>query len=54
MSDILADLRYTDASDEPEEVIGDPYGTWLFKIKPAAGAATDQFMDAAAYADLIG
>ncbi|MER6472844.1 glycine cleavage system protein GcvH [Streptomyces collinus] len=44
----------TDASDEPEEVNGDPYGTWLFKIKPATGAATDQLMDAAAYADLIG
>ncbi|MFD9095874.1 glycine cleavage system protein GcvH [Streptomyces collinus] len=44
----------TDASDEPEEVNSDPYGTWLFKIKPAAGAATDQLMDAAAYAALIG
>ncbi|MEU4038906.1 glycine cleavage system protein GcvH [Streptomyces collinus] len=44
----------TDASAEPEEVNSDPYGTWLFRIKPAAGAATDQLMDAAAYADLIG
>ncbi|MFF7241774.1 glycine cleavage system protein GcvH [Streptomyces collinus] len=44
----------TDASDEPEEVNGDPYGTWLFKIKLAAGAATDHLMDAAAYTDLTG
>ncbi|MFC9281642.1 glycine cleavage system protein GcvH [Streptomyces collinus] len=44
----------TDASDAPEDVNSDPYDTWLFKIKPAAGATTDQLMDAAAYAALTG
>ncbi|GED90737.1 glycine cleavage system protein GcvH [Streptomyces sp. 6-11-2] len=44
----------TDAADAPEEVNSDPYGTWLFKIKLADGATTDNLLDAAAYEKLIG
>ncbi|MFL9873848.1 glycine cleavage system protein GcvH [Paraburkholderia megapolitana] len=42
-----------DASDSPEDVNGDPYGVWLFKIKLAAGASTDKLIDATAYSKLI-
>ncbi|RQS26405.1 glycine cleavage system protein GcvH [Burkholderia sp. Bp8992] len=42
-----------DATDAPEEVNSDAYGTWLFKIKLAAGASTDNLLDAAAYSKLI-
>ncbi|MBN3791399.1 glycine cleavage system protein GcvH [Burkholderia sp. Ac-20353] len=44
----------TDAADAPEDVNGDAYGTWLFKIKLAAGASTDSLLDAAAYEKLVG
>jgi glycine cleavage system H protein len=43
-----------DAIDTPEDVNGDPYGTWLFKIKLAAGANTDKLLSADAYQKLIG
>lgn len=33
----------------PEKVNQDPYGTWLFKIKPANPADLDGLLDAAAY-----
>ncbi|MCX4164689.1 MULTISPECIES: glycine cleavage system protein GcvH [Paraburkholderia] len=42
-----------EAADSPEDVNGDPYGVWLFKIKLAAGASTDKLIDAAAYSKLI-
>ncbi|MCY1054899.1 glycine cleavage system protein GcvH [Nannocystis sp. SCPEA4] len=38
----------------PEEINEDPYGTWVFKIKPEAGASTNTLLDAAAYQKLIG
>ncbi|HHL4079642.1 MULTISPECIES: glycine cleavage system protein GcvH [unclassified Burkholderia] len=41
------------ATDAPEEVNGDAYGVWLFKIKLAAGASTDKLIDADAYSKLI-
>ncbi|PHP91118.1 glycine cleavage system protein H [Burkholderia sp. AU18528] len=41
------------ATDAPEEVNGDAYGMWLFKIKLAAGASTDKLIDADAYSKLI-
>ncbi|MFJ2562656.1 MULTISPECIES: glycine cleavage system protein GcvH [unclassified Streptomyces] len=44
----------TDAADAPEEVNSDAYGMWLFKIKSADGATTDNLLDAAAYERLIG
>ncbi|AOI69051.1 glycine cleavage system protein H [Burkholderia ubonensis] len=43
-----------DAIDTPEEVNSDAYDTWLFKIKLADGASTDNLLDAAAYAKLVG
>ncbi|MBP0607874.1 MULTISPECIES: glycine cleavage system protein GcvH [Burkholderia] len=41
------------ATDAPEEVNGDAYGVWLFKIKLADGASTDKLIDADAYSKLI-
>ncbi|WP_175780030.1 glycine cleavage system protein GcvH [Burkholderia anthina] len=43
----------TDATDTPEDVNAEPYDTWLFKIKLAAGASTDKLIDADAYSKLI-
>ena len=41
---------FNDALDTSPEVINtDPYGSWIFKVKPAAGASLDGLMDAAAY-----
>jgi glycine cleavage system H protein len=40
--------------DSPEQVNSAPYTSWLFKIKPAAGAAQDRLIDAAAYEKAIG
>jgi glycine cleavage system H protein len=39
----------TDLDGSPEKVNSDPYGSWLFKVKPAAGASLDGLMDAATY-----
>ena len=33
----------------PEKINGDPYGSWIFKVKPAAGESLAGLMDAAAY-----
>ena len=35
--------------DAPEQVNQDPYGAWLFKVKPANVADVDKLLDAAAY-----
>jgi glycine cleavage system H protein len=40
--------------DTPDQVNGSPYESWLFKIKPAAGASLDRLIDAAAYEKAIG
>lgn len=40
--------------DSPEEVNGDAYGSWLFKVKLADPAAVDSLLDAAAYEKLVG
>lgn len=42
-----------DAADSPEEVNSDPYGMWLYKIKPASKDSSDGLLDAKAYAELI-
>ncbi|MFJ4187197.1 glycine cleavage system protein GcvH [Kitasatospora sp. NPDC089509] len=42
-----------DVADAPEDVNGDPYDAWLFRIKLAKGATTDHLLDAAAYAKLL-
>jgi glycine cleavage system H protein len=33
----------------PEQLNADPYGAWIFKITPSAGAAPAGLLDAAAY-----
>lgn len=49
-------VRRNDAVETaPETINEDPYGEgWLVEIEPADGAATDGFLDAAAYEALIG
>ncbi|MGY4966700.1 glycine cleavage system protein GcvH [Streptomyces sp. 900105245] len=41
-----------EAVDSPEDVNGDPYGMWLFKIKAAKGRF-DGLLDAKAYKKLV-
>ncbi|MEV6097214.1 glycine cleavage system protein GcvH [Nocardia sp. NPDC051981] len=43
-----------DAAGTPGEVNADAYGTWLFKIRLAAGASTDGLLTAAEYARMVG
>jgi glycine cleavage system H protein len=48
-------LESNDAlADTPDQVNGAPYESWLFKIKPAAGASLDRLIDAAGYEKAIG
>ncbi|WP_118183738.1 glycine cleavage system protein GcvH [Paraburkholderia phosphatilytica] len=44
----------TAVADAPDSVNSTPYDSWLFKIKPAAGASLDSLLDAAAYEKAIG
>jgi len=37
----------------PEKINTDPYGAWIFKVKPAAGAGTEGMMDAGAYEAVV-
>ena len=39
---------------EPEQVNKDPYGAWLFKLRPAEPAAVGRLLDARAYEASIG
>ncbi|MGW1963908.1 glycine cleavage system protein GcvH [Streptomyces sp. NPDC001935] len=43
-----------DVLEQPEEVNDDPYGCWLFKIKPGEGDSAGDLLSAAEYAELIG
>ncbi|MFE3958571.1 glycine cleavage system protein GcvH [Nocardia sp. NPDC059091] len=43
-----------DAADNPGEVNSDAYGTWLYRIRLAAGASTDRLLTAAEYARKVG
>lgn len=36
-------------SKQPEQVNADPYGAWIFKLKPDAAADAGKLLDAAAY-----
>ncbi len=36
-------------TDAPDMINADPYGTWIFKIKPDNAADVDGLLDAAAY-----
>lgn len=38
-----------DLDSAPEKINTDPYGAWIFKVKPAAGATLDGLMDATVY-----
>jgi len=40
--------------DAPEQLNKDPYGAWLFKLKPDAGAELSGLLDAAAYRKSFG
>lgn len=43
----------TAVADSPEQINQDPYGAWMFKIKPAAAGELDALLDAAAYQALV-
>jgi glycine cleavage system H protein len=43
-------VAFNDAlNDAPDLINGDPYGTWIFKIKPVQPADVDGLLDAPAY-----
>jgi len=42
-----------DLDAHPDQINSDPYGAWIFKVKPAAGATTAGLMDAAAYEAIV-
>jgi glycine cleavage system H protein len=41
-------------SNSPELLNSDPYGAWIFKLKPANAADLENLLDAAAYKAAIG
>ena len=41
-------------SGAPEQVNADPYGAWLFKLRPADAGAVDGLLDAARYTATVG
>jgi len=41
-----------EVADRPERVNADPYGTWLFRMKPGQPAELDALLDAASYGRL--
>ena len=41
-------------ADSPEQLNEDPYGAWIFKLKPNDAAELDKLQDAAAYKAAIG
>jgi glycine cleavage system H protein len=41
-------------AETPNAVNRDPYGAWLFRLKPAAGTDLGKLMDAAAYRSSLG
>jgi glycine cleavage system H protein len=44
----------TELADTPDKVNGEPYDSWLFKLKPADAAALDKLLSAQAYSASIG
>jgi glycine cleavage system H protein len=38
-----------EAAGKPESINADPYGTWLFRLRPADAAELDALLDAQAY-----
>jgi glycine cleavage system H protein len=51
---VAGEVTATNAAvtDTPKLVNQDPYGAWLFKLRPAAGADLTKLMNAAAYANI--
>lgn len=43
-----------DLSDSPELLNEEPYGSWIFKLKPSDKSELDKLLDAEGYAALIG
>ena len=41
-------------ADSPESLNSDPYGSWIFKLKPSNTAELDKLLDAGGYAAAIG
>ena len=41
-------------ADSPESLNSDPYGSWIFKLKPSDKAELDKLLDAAGYQAAIG
>ncbi|MDN7140609.1 glycine cleavage system protein GcvH [Pseudomonas sp. JQ170] len=41
-------------ADSPESLNSDPYGSWIFKLKPSDKAELDKLLDAAGYKAAIG
>src|SRR6185436_14414365 len=42
------------AAANPERINSDPYGTWLFRIRPAASAELAALLDVQAYRKVVG
>jgi glycine cleavage system H protein len=42
-----------EVEEAPERINQDPYGAWLFKLKPDDAAAPETLLDAAAYQALV-
>ncbi|WP_175652623.1 glycine cleavage system protein GcvH [Pseudomonas sp. Marseille-P9899] len=43
-----------DLADSPEQLNEDPYGAWIFKLKPSNPAELQKLLDAAGYKAAIG
>lgn len=58
-SDIYAPITgevvaFNDAlNDSPEKINSDPYGTWIFKLKPDNATDLDALLDSAAYQAIV-
>lgn len=44
----------TELAETPDKINGEPYTSWLFKLKPADASALDKLMSAEAYSASIG
>ena len=59
-SDIYAPIAgeviavHEELSGSPELLNSDPYGAWIFKLKPSSAAELDKLLDAAGYKAAIG
>ena len=42
-----------ETADKPERVNSDPYGAWLFRMRPERPADVDALLDAAAYGKFV-